>query len=64
MTLSELTAKFWAAAKYSRIHSDQDQKPAQQLLRTVAEYSTGTLQQRAKELLEDDDNGPGTSYTG
>lgn len=64
MTLSELTIRFWAAAKYSRREPDKDQKPAQRLLREIAQLSTGTLQQRAKELIEDDDNGPGTSYTG
>lgn len=64
MTLSELTARFWSAAKYSRRAPEKDQQPAQKLLREVARIATGTLQQRAQELIKEDENGTGTSYPG
>ena len=64
MTLAELTIRFWTAAKYIRRQPDQSPETARKLIRAVAEHATGTLQQRTAELLKDDDNGPGTSYTG
>lgn len=64
MTRSELTARFWTAAKFIRRCPDAPHDTARQLLRAVAEHATGTLQQRTAELIREDYNGPGTSYTG
>lgn len=64
MTRSELTSRFWAAAKYTRRCSDRPQETAQRVLRLIARYATGNLRQRAIELIKDDNDVSGTSYTG
>lgn len=64
MTLSELTAKFWTAAKFIRRNPDAPHDTAQTLIRQVAQYATGTLKRRTAEIMKDNENGPGTSYSG
>lgn len=60
--LRELTAQFWAAAIYSRRAPDRDQRHAQRILRAVARTATGPLQQRAKELIREDQTDEPTRY--
>lgn len=64
MTVGELTARFWTAAKHTRRCPDKPQETAQRVLRHIARYATGTLRKRAIELIKEDDDVSGTSYTG
>ena len=48
-----------------RRNPDRDHEPARKLLKAaVVPYATGALQKRTNELMKDDQDGPGTSYTG
>jgi hypothetical protein len=55
LRLSESTARFWAAAIYSRRAAPDapQQKHARRILRQIASQATGPLKQRALELTKD-----------
>jgi len=58
------TLKFWNAALFTRRAPDRDQNLARRVLVDVAKHSTGTLHQRATELLKEHENGAGRCYPG
>ena len=58
------TLKFWNAALFIRRAPDRDQNLAQRVLRDVAKTTTGTLHQRATELMKEPNNGTGRCYPG
>lgn len=51
--LRELTARFWAAAHYSRhaAPNSRQHRTAQRIIRQTAMIATGALQERAIELV-------------
>jgi len=58
------TLKFWNAALFIRRAPERDQSIAQRVLRDVVKHSTGTLNQRATELMKEPNNGTGRCYPG
>jgi hypothetical protein len=64
VTRSELTSRFWAAAKFTRRCPERPQEIAQRVLIFIARHANGNLRQRALELIKDDNDVTGTSYTG
>ena len=61
-SLPEMTARFWAAASYSRRAAPDapQHKNARRILRHIATQATGQLRQRATELTKDMPDEPTT----